>query len=237
MTVTTRQYPLPLPHREAMGADDFMVTGSNQEALSWLDKWPDWSSHCSVIVGPSGSGKTHLAHVWQNRSKARAITIYDMTAYASAALTKNNQTLLLDDADKVAGKGEYEEALFHLYNHVREIQGSLLLTAQRAPAQWQINLPDLRSRLLSVPVVTIAAPDDDLLVSLLLKQFRDRQIDVSLDVVTYLLPRMPRSPAAIRTLVTELDRVSLAEGRGISTALVRRLIENKTEDQSFPISS
>ena len=93
-------------------------------------------------------------------------------------------------------------------------------------------MPDLRSRLLSVPSVAIKAPDDALLSALLIKQFRDRQIDVSSDVVDYLLPRITRTPASIRALVQALDRASLAEGRGITVALARKLIE----DQGFLIS-
>jgi DnaA regulatory inactivator Hda len=196
--------------------------------VAWLDKWPEWPSHCSVVHGPSGSGKTHLAHVWQNRSKAHSLSRSTLLAQDATSLGTENKILLFDDADKIAGNASGEEALFHLYNHLREVGGFLLLTAQHAPAQWGVKLPDLRSRLSSIPSLALAAPDDDLLMGLLLKQFRDRQIDISMDVVTYLLPRMPRTPEAIRTLVTALDRASLAEGRGISIALARRFIEEQS---------
>lgn len=232
MKPATRQYPLPLPHQNSMGADDFMVTSSNQDAAAWLEKWPEWQSHASVIYGPSGSGKTHLAHLWQNRSSAQPISVENLTAQDATSLCATNKIILFDDADKIAGDAAAEEALFHLYNHIREAGGSLLLTAQQAPAQWQIKLPDLRSRLSSISAIAISAPDDALLSALLIKQFRDRQIDISTDVIDYLLPRIPRTPAAIRALVTAMDRASLAEGRGISIALARRLIE----DESFLIS-
>lgn len=233
MSLTPKQYPLPLPHEEAMGADDFMITDSNREAAAWLDKWPDWPSHCLVIYGPPGSGKTHLAHVWQSRAKAQRVQLQDLATQEATSLIHANKILLLDDADKIASDPVAEESLFHLYNNVRDSSGFLLLTAQHAPAQWPIKLPDLRSRLLSIPAIAIAAPDDALLSALLIKQFRDRQIDIGMDVIDYLLPRIQRTPESIRNLVTSLDRVSLAEGRGISIALARRVLE----DQSFPISS
>jgi len=228
----TKQYPLPLPHREAMEADDFMVTPSNKDAVAWLDKWPDWPSHCLIIHGPAGSGKTHLANVWQSRSHGKPVTLDALTAEDAGSLITNNRAIVIDDAEKVVGNAAREEALFHLYNLLRETKGFLLLTAPNAPAQWRINLADLRSRLSSVPAVAIAAPDDTLLSALLIKQFRDRQIDISLDVVDYLLPRITRTPASIRTLVTALDRASLAAGRKITVALARKVIE----DQSFLIS-
>lgn len=228
----TRQYPLPLPHREAMAADDFMVTDSNREAVGWVDQWPQWPGPCLSLYGPEGCGKTHLMQVWLTKSRGRLLTQDDLKTVDLGVLT-GNQALALDNAEAVAGHPDAEEALFHLYNRLKDAQGFLLLTATKAPAQWNLKLPDLKSRLTSQLAIAITAPDDDLLASLIIKQFRDRQIDIALDVVTYLLPRITRSPAAIRDLVTILDRTSLAEGRGISVALARRVLETQ---QDFLIS-
>ncbi len=227
---SVKQYPLPLPHQVAMGADDFMVTDSNREAAAWLDKWPEWPSHCMVIYGPSGSGKTHLSHVWQNQSKAYTATISELVVKGATTLCAMNKVLLLDNADKVTGDSAAEEALFHLYNHLREIKGYMLLTAQLAPAQWDIRLPDLKSRLSSIPAVALAAPDDALLAGLLIKQFRDRQIDIGMDVVDYLIPRLSRTPEAIRSFVAAMDSESLAEKRGLTVALARKILEQLSHD-------
>ncbi len=221
----TRQYPLPLPHREAMDADDFMVTSSNADAAAWINRWPDWPAHCLAVYGPSGSGKTHLAQVWQKYSGAQVITLAELTS--ENRLAEGNY--ILDGADTVAGNAGQEEALFHLYNRLRDAKSFLLLTATLAPAQWNLGLADLRSRLSSIPSVAIAAPDEELLSAMLLKQFMDRQIDLGIEVVNYLLPRIERTPEAIRNLVTKLDQVSLAEGRRITTAMARKLLE----DQDF----
>jgi DnaA regulatory inactivator Hda len=226
----TRQYPLPLPHREAMEADDFMVTPSNREAIAWIDQWPNWPSHGLIIYGPAGCGKTHLSHVWLSKSHGKSVTLQEILSQNAGTLIMNNRMIAVDNAEKGMGKRETEEALFHLYNLLQETKGFLLLTAKQPPAQWHIQLADLRSRLLSLPAVSLAAIDDDLLSALLIKQFRDRQIDITMDIIDYLLPRVERSPEAIRRLVSDLDRASLAEGRGITVALARRLLGA----QSFP---
>jgi DnaA regulatory inactivator Hda len=220
----TRQYPLPLPHREAMEADDFMVTASNGEAAAWLDKWPDWPAHCLVIYGPAGAGKTHLAHVWQAQAAARLIDAKTIAEEDIATLKA--QAVAIDDAEKAAGERAREEALLHLYNMLRENKGYLLLTARQAPAHWEIGLPDLRSRLLAVPAVALGAPDDELVAALLVKQLRDRQIEVGMEVIDYLVPRLDRTPEAIRKLVAALDRASLAEGRRITVALARKVLDD-----------
>jgi DnaA regulatory inactivator Hda len=221
----TRQYPLPLPHHEAMEADNLMITASNREAVAWVDRWPAWQAHSLVIHGPAGAGKTHLAHVWQGRAEATLLTAENLAAHDSAALVKASRAIAIDDADQIAGDRAREENLLHLYNMLHEGRGYLLLTAHEAPAQWGIGLPDLRSRLLAAPAIALAAPDDELILALMIKQFRDRQLNVDAGVIEFLLPRVTRSPATIRDLVIALDRASLAENRRITIALARRILE------------
>ena len=36
------QLPLDLGHRPALGGDDFLVAPSNEAAVAWLDRWPQW---------------------------------------------------------------------------------------------------------------------------------------------------------------------------------------------------
>lgn len=227
----TRQIPLPLPHHEAMDADDYIVTASNREAATWVNSWPEWPSHCLIILGPSGSGKSHLLNLWMQRSHGKAIEAGDLATKDAGSLAMSNKIIAIDDIEKIAGHRNSEENLFHLFNLLRETKGYLLLTASKPVAQWVTGLADLRSRLLASPVATIGVPDDELLTMILVKQFHDRQIEIGEDVLRYLVPRIERTTAALRSIVTALDRASLAEGRGVTVALIRRMME----EQSFPI--
>lgn len=224
----TRQIPLPLPHREAMEADDYIVTGSNHDAVAWVNVWPEWPAHTLVVTGPAGSGKTHLMHLWLHKSRGKILPVEALREQDAGAAAMSNRIIAVDDADKAAGNATAEQNLFHLYNLLRETGGHLLLTGTKPVAQWGIALADLRSRLLAAPVAKIGEPDDELLSMLLIKQFHDRQIDINADVVAYLVPRLERTTAALRRAVAELDRASLAEGRGVTIALARRLLEDKT---------
>ena len=111
-------------------------------------------------------------------------------------------------------------------------RGSLLLTARRPVAAWDLRLPDLRSRLLTAWPVRIEPPDDELLGALLVKQFADRQIRVDPEVVAFLVTRrIERSFAAARAVVHALDRASLRARRPITMPLARAVLEELAPSQ------
>src|SRR3546814_6698666 len=53
-----------------------------------------------------------------------------------------------------------EEEIFHAWNAAQASGMPLLIIADAPPADWNVALPDLRSRLAAVPVLTIGEPDD-----------------------------------------------------------------------------
>ena len=68
-------------------------------------------------------------------------------------------------------------------------------------------------------------PDDEIIKGVMRKLFKDRQIDVSNDVVNYLCRRMERSFKEIGRLVDRLDKISLSEKNTISLSLARRILQ------------
>jgi chromosomal replication initiation ATPase DnaA len=219
-----RQLPLPLPHNAAMGADDFLVTPCNRDAAAWIEKWPDWPAHGLILTGLAGSGKTHLLNLWLEKSGGKRVSEQDLLAQNATSLAAETSSLAIDNADALAGKSFAEERLFHLFNQLKEAKGWLLLTMERGAGHAGFLLPDLRSRLLTLPAAALLAPDDTLLEALIVKQFRDRQVTLAAGVVAYLAPRMGRDAAGIRDLVERLDLASLAEGRKITIALARKVL-------------
>jgi chromosomal replication initiation ATPase DnaA len=220
----TRQIPLPLPHDAAMGVDDFLVTASNHEAAAWIAKWPDWPVHGLILTGDEGSGKTHLLNLWLQKSGGRLVTVGELVAQDARMLTLQTRCIAIDDAETIAGKKSAEENLFHLFNHLKSTGGSLLLTMLQSAGYSGFTLPDLHSRLLSLPTAALAAPDDELLSALIVKQFRDRQVTLDSGVVAYIAARVARDAASIRDLVERLDHVALAEGRKVTIASARKIL-------------
>ena len=72
--MTVKQLSLDLPHRAALGAEDFLVSKCNRGAVRLIDSWPEWQDNAQLLIGPAASGKTHLARVWQALSGARVVT-------------------------------------------------------------------------------------------------------------------------------------------------------------------
>jgi chromosomal replication initiation ATPase DnaA len=214
------QLPLALPHRPALGGDDFLVAPCNAEAVAWLDRWPDWPAPALVLYGPAGCGKTHLASVFMEKSGARPIPRQAVGGRPARDLIGGVSACVVEDVDR----GVDETGLFHLYNAQAEAGGHLLLTARLPPTRWQVRLADLRSRLLAVPAVGIGPPDDGLLAAVLIKLFADRQIKVEAEVIAFVAARIERSFAAARAVVAALDAAALAEKRAVTVPLAREVL-------------
>jgi chromosomal replication initiation ATPase DnaA len=212
------QIPLDLPHQAALGREDFLADASNEKALALIDAWPDWPSHAAILVGPPGCGKSHLAHVWKGIAKAEIFP---------AALAA--RAVLAEDCDR----GIDEVVLFHTLNTAKQDGGHVLMTALAHPTAWNIQLPDLASRLKAIPVTVIGPPDDGLLRSVLVKLFADRQLQVNEETVAYMVTRMPRSLGAARALVAEIDRQALVERADVTRPFVARFMTRYAEPDMF----
>jgi len=218
------QIPFDLGVRTAMGRSDFLIGQSNEAAVGWIDRWPDWPAPMLTLHGPAASGKTHLCAVWSTVSKAVFINPERLMQESADLLMESGPALILDGLDPWIGDRESETALFHLYNLMREERRTMLVTMRIAPSALDFAIPDLASRFRAAPVVTIQPPDETLLAAVLIKQFSDRQIKVGEDVIAYVLPRMERSFAAAREIVARADRLALAEKTRISIALMRKIL-------------
>jgi chromosomal replication initiation ATPase DnaA len=214
--VTLVQLTLDLPHRAALGAEDFLVSDCNLAAVRLIDAWPEWQDQVELLIGPPQSGKTHLARVWQALSGARSLEPMCLDIGFIDQMGERTP-LVVEDADRSAYD---EKALFHLLNLAREKRLFVLLTARSAPSRWGFSLPDLLSRLNAVPAVEIGAPDEALLRTVMLKHFTDRQLDIDPKVLEFLALHIDRSLAAAAAAVEAVDRAALAKGRKISRQLV-----------------
>jgi chromosomal replication initiation ATPase DnaA len=217
--IPASQIPLHLPHKTSLAEDDFLVTPSNEEAAKQLGKAA--SALQILLLGPRGSGKTHLAHIWQRDHEARRLVPETL----DPAELVVGSAWLWENADRASWSEKLQQNAFHLLNLARENGFRLLITASQPVREWPLQLADLRSRLLALPVAQINPPDDTLVSALLLKQFRDRQLPVTEEVLNYLIPRMPRDGAQIMAIIEKLDRAALAGKRAVTIPLAKSILD------------
>ena len=213
------QLLLDLVLRPAYDRDEFLVSASNEEAVAWIDRWPDWpvATPGINVFGAAASGKTHLAAVWRARARANWVDTPISTAEAVPGLLGDARHMVIDGLDETWPG----EPVLHLYNLLVERGGGVLVLTRTPSARLPLTPPDLASRLAALPAVELGFPDDALIVGVMSKQFRDRQMQVGRDVLEYVASRMQRSLEEAARVVDFLDATSLSEGRPITLPLAR----------------
>jgi chromosomal replication initiation ATPase DnaA len=227
MNTKAQQLVLDLPHRAAMGREDFLVTASNQAAVTLIDEYPNWPSYGAIITGPAGSGKSHLLHVWCNKTGA-SIFAAEALGFEDVPKLLEKKSLALEWSSTTD-----ERALFHLLNYAKQNNCHLLCASESPPQKWQLTIPDLRSRLNALPVISILPPDDILLRGVLLKLFSDRQINVDEATLSYMIQRMPRSLQSANEIVTEIDQQALSAKAEITRTFVARVLNGFSNPDMF----
>lgn len=220
MREAPKQLAFDLPLDPRFGAEDFLVSPSNEQAYGMIESWPEWPDTILLLVGPRGSGKSHLASIWATKAHAWTVDAVAITHDKVPHLVSNG-ALAIEDMDEAERD---EAALFHLLNLAREKKASLLITCETPPDRWSLKTPDLLSRLRLAPSVALDAPDDALLKAVLVKLFVDRQLVVDTSVVDYIALRIERSLAKASEIVALLDREALSRGRRVSRAIAAEIL-------------
>lgn len=188
------QIALPLAWPADPRDDEFLVTPSNARAAQVLDHWATWPVRTALLVGPRKSGRSLLARIFAAKSGGA----------------------IIDDA-----QARDEEELFHAWNRAQADRRPLLIVADRAPPDWSITLPDLRSRLGATPVAEIGAPDDALMHALLERKFAQRGLDARPDLIEWLVARIERSHLAVIRTVDALDQEAMESRKRLTIPLAR----------------
>jgi chromosomal replication initiation ATPase DnaA len=222
--MSDHQFTLELLHQTASGRDDIITSPANETALAMIDAWPKWPGSIAVLAGPVGSGKTHIASVWAQMAdaiKADATSFSHKDELLSSV--SNGGNILIEDMTE---KVEDETGLFHLLNAVKEAGSYCLITSRTWPKEWQIQLPDLKSRLLAAQLVELSEPDDLLIKQVMAKLFADRQLQVEQHVIDYCVLRMERSLESAARLVNEIDAEALSRQSLITRATAAAALKN-----------
>ena len=197
----TDQIPLELASGPVNTLDNFYIGRSNQDAFAALQAFPNWPSPIFLLTGPRGSGKSHLGSAW---------------------VSSVQDGVFVDDADQ-----KEEAVLFTALN--KALNGEtpgLLLAAEASPQNWRIELPDLRSRLVNIPLLHLTEPDEDILEPIIRKLFEDKGREVKADLVGYIYTHYERSVPLVSKLVHDIDLAARQAKRDVTRAFVVDFLKN-----------
>jgi chromosomal replication initiation ATPase DnaA len=192
-----RQIALPLDELRPGLASSLIITASNAPIISVLGKSDTWPGKCAILCGPARSGKSLMARYFATQAACD----------------------IIDDADQKA-----DETLFNAWNRTQESGRPLLLLSSLPPADWSIELADLRSRLASAFLLTVPPPDDELVGQLLQKHLQDRGTAIGVEALAYVSKRIERRYAAIEKFARDINALALSENAPVSLGLVKRIL-------------
>ena len=226
------QLPLGLSLRDDAIFDNYFVADNRQviEALNaFIAKQSESFLYC---YGDAGVGKTHLLQACCHASSEQQNTLFylslsDTTEFTPAVLDgmEAQHLICLDDVDAIAGNALWEEALFHLYNRVRDRGALLLMSAKIAPQQLPCVLPDLQSRLCSALVLPIKNLTDSEKIEALTMRAKLRGFDLPEEVAAYLIRHYPRDMQGLFLVMELLDKASLAAKRKLTIPFVKSVMQ------------
>ena len=144
----------------------------------------------------------------------------------------NIKTLIIENIDLIISIPTFEEKLFHLLNFAKQLDIYVLMTSSVAASRLGVQLLDLSSRLQATEHFPIYPPDDALLSAVLVKQFSDRQINISPSLIEYILKRITRSLSSVSNFVVSLDNLMLKTKKGPSRAMISEVLDKFTKDKA-----
>ena len=199
--------------------EDFYVNDNNLEASELIKLWPNWFNGAVVIYGPTKSGKSHLANIWKENSNAN---IYNLENDLLLSNIDTKKDFVLDNFHNLSANDE--EIFFHIYNQTFNNKKNILITLDKSKFN-KINLKDLESRFNSFSSATINPPDDNLVNALIVKFFKDQQINIDPSVITFIINRIERDYGAIFNFLKKIDNLSLENKTKISIPFLNKFFD------------
>jgi DnaA family protein len=220
---------LPGPNREALERlRTAVVTAATRDKA--LDKM-------LFLWGTEGCGKSHLlqaaCRLAQELGMAPVYVPLAEAAELSPSLLEDAEKtplVCLDDMERVAGRADWETALFSLTERMRVAGGLQISAANVPPGRLGLRLPDLASRLAWGTVYALQPLGDAEKLEAVRLRARNRGFEMPEDVVQYILSRYPRDMRSLFDLLDRIDRASLTHQRRVTIPFLRELEAMSYED-------
>ena len=227
-----KQIPLPISLEGSSIFDNFFITNDNRALLSTLKDFgtPQSSDNFIYLWGEAGSGVSYLLSAIQNNLSTltmQYLPLKDLSKYPPAMVLDEIdqlQLICIDDIESIVGNSAWEEALFHLFNQLRDQDKRLVIASHKAPRELSLNLKDLYSRLQWGTVLHISELDESDKQAAIKVRATQLGLELPDDVANFLLKRVKRSSGDLFTIISMLDKASLINQRKLTIPFVKQAL-------------
>jgi DnaA family protein len=228
------QLPLAIQISDSASFENFLCP-DDAFLIASLEKLAVEDSRAVIYLwGASGSGKTHLLQaVCRQASEANMLASYlplaELISLPVAMLEgmESMAVICVDDLQYLRDNPDWQQGLFNLFNRVYEQGGRMLFAAMASPAELDLSLADLQSRLQSGPVFHVPVLTDERKIEALKLRARQRGLELDNDPAKFLLNRFPRDLNALFEVLDRLDQESLIKQRRITIPFIREVFSDK----------
>lgn len=185
------------------------------------------------VSSAEGMGASHLLQATCHAAnddgmRAQYLPLKVLCSYDPDAVCdgmERQQIVCIDDIECVCGNEQWEQALFHLYNNLKDAGHHLVIAGHTPASALNVGLLDLRSRLLSCVSVTIDTLMDVDKRVILQHRAQGCGLDMPDDVAEYIMKHAPRSLAALSSTLIALDHASLQAQRRLTIPFVKTVLQ------------
>jgi len=183
------------------------------------------------LYGRENTGKSYLLQAVCNEAELTGVSSIYLPLRQSGELSvdmleglEHFQLVCLDDVGAVIGNSVWQEALFHLFNRIRDVGHSLLISGDDAPVNSQIELQDLRSRLAWGLTFKLEALSDEQKREAIQQEAAARGLVLADEVAQYLLNHGERDLSKQFEYLDQLDRASLQAQRKLTIPFAKQVL-------------
>ncbi len=225
------QLPLALSLDTQATFDNYYVAAGQQLAVSQLRAMADGSGE-SLVYLAGRTGRRHLLQACCHRAESRGryvryIPLAELCEYSPELVldgVEQQDLVCLDNIEMLAGRRDWERAVFNLYNRCLGSRCQLLFAAREVPSALNIELPDLASRLQSFSVYRLSELSEADRIAALQQRAEVLGMELSDSLAEYIYRRCQRDLGSLFAVLEELDRHSLARQRRLTMPFVKEIM-------------
>lgn len=191
----------------------------------------DQNTNSFYIFGAKGVGKSHLLHaacaLAETVGKSSLCLSMAEVKYLSVELLESLESIdliCIDDIHLIADDEAWQQAIFDLFNRLKEQGKQIIITGFDAVNDIKLTLPDLQSRLSWGLIEQLKQLSDDEKLSAVQYRAVQRGLTIHLDVIKYLFNHFSRDMAVLIAYLDTLDRVSIREQRKITIPFIKQVL-------------